>query len=340
MISSGSIPWRCWRSFQSVNVKEIEITTLDGTRLRGTLTTPGSGRGAAAALLISGSGPLDRDSNMSGQVLNGGNALATALAARAVGSLRYDKRGVGRSGGDYLATGFDQETRDAFAALDALRLAEEIDGDRLTVIGHSVGATIAIRLASADQRLAGAVLISASIQTGADVMRWQSERIAASLRGPSRLFARRFLRRQQRDRQLLLRSAEDTVRVGKSELPARWFREYMAYDPKIDLPSIRCPVLAITGRSDIQVDPDDVARIGEIVAAPFSGHTPDGLTHALRRHPGPPNLAAYGAQLRHPVDAELLEQVAAWTAARTPRRAAGADCRGQSISCDDRPGRP
>ena len=208
------------------------------------------------------------------------------------------------------------------------------------MIGHSVGATIAIRLASADQRLAGAVLISASIQTGADVMRWQSERIAASLRGPSRLFARRFLRRQQRDRQLLLRSAEDTVRVGKSELPARWFREYMAYDPKIDLPSIRCPVLAITGRGDIQVDPDDVARIGEIVAAPFSGHTPDGLTHALRRHPGPPNLAAYPAQLRHPVDAELLEQVAAWTAARTPRRAAGADCRGQSISCDDRPGRP
>ena len=111
----------------------------------------GRGRAAPAALLLNGSGPLDRDSNMPGQVLNVAPALASALAARGVASLRFDKRGVGESGGEYLTTGFDLETSDA---ADALVGAPRHAGDRpgrVTVIGHSVGATIAIRLASGDE---------------------------------------------------------------------------------------------------------------------------------------------------------------------------------------------
>jgi uncharacterized protein len=302
-----------------VSTADIELDCHDGARLSGTLTTPEgtSDRPAVAALLLSGSGPLDRDSNMTGQALNVGNALASALAAHGVASLRYNKRGVGRSAGAYLTTGFEQETLDASAALEALRRLDGIDGDRTAVVGHSVGGTIAVRLASSDRTLAGAVLLSASAQTGAEVMRWQSERIAASLTGISRLFARRFLRRQERERRRLVDSSGDILRTGKTELPARWLREFMAYDPKADLPSLRCPVLAITGRSDLQVDPDDVAHIGELVTGEFSGHTPDELTHVLRRHPGPPSLATYPAQLERPVDPELLACVAAWIAARS-----------------------
>jgi hypothetical protein len=54
--------------------------------------------------------------------------------------------------------------------------------------------------------------------------------------------------------------------------------------------SIRCPVLAVTGRKDIQVDPDDVAHIGGLVSGPFTGETPAELTHLLRVHPGPPGI--------------------------------------------------
>jgi uncharacterized protein len=301
-----------------VNAEALEFTADDGTRLHGTLTMPGSSDAVPAALLLSGSGPLDRDSNMPGQVLNVGSALASALATHGVASLRFDKRGVGRSSGDYLTTGFERETRDAGAALAALRRGSGIDVGRMTVIGHSVGATIAMRLASRNQWLAGVVLLSATIQSGAEVMRWQSERIAASLRWPSRLFRGRFLRRQEHVRQLLVASTEETVRIGRTELPARWFREHMAYDPTTDLRAIRCPVLAITGRKDVQVDPDDVARIGEQVGAGFSGETPETVTHLLRRHPGPPGLAAYRAQLKQPVDPELLERVAAWTSSVGP----------------------
>jgi pimeloyl-ACP methyl ester carboxylesterase len=261
---------------------------------------------------------LDRDSNMPGQVLNVAPALASALAARGIASLRFDKRSVGESGGDYLTTGFDLETSDAAAAVAELRRAPGIDSGRVTVIGHSVGATVAIRVGSRDHRLAGVVLLAAACRTGEEVMRRQSERIAASLTGVSRLFRGRFLRRQERARRTLTSSKDDVVRIGKEELPARWFREYMAYDPARDLPSISCPVLAVTDRKDLQVDPDDVERIGALVTAAFAGDTPDELTHILRLHPGPPSLASYPAQLKKPVDAGLLEQVAAWTAGGRP----------------------
>ena len=264
-----------------------------------------------AALLLNGSGPLDRDSNMPGQVLNVAPALAAALAARGIASLRYDKRGVGESGGDYLTTSFELETSDAADALATLR------GRRVTVIGHSVGATIAIRLAARNDWLAGIVLLAGACCSGEEVMRWQSERIAGSLRGVSRLFAGRFLRRQERTRRSLLASEGDVFRVGREKLPARWFREYMAYDPADDLTRIRCPVLAITGANDIQVDPDDVGRMGELVTAPFTGETPEGLTHLLRIHPGAPSINSYAAQLKNDVDGALVERVAAWTESRS-----------------------
>jgi hypothetical protein len=92
----------------------------------------------------------------------------------------------------------------------------------------------------------------------------------------------------------------------------------MAYDPAPDLPVIRCPILAITGRKDIQVDPDDVAHIGRLVSGPFTGETPAELTHLLRLHPGPLGIGTYRVQLRAPVDAGLLERVAEWTSAQPP----------------------
>ena len=294
--------------------ERLVVTTDDDVQLVGELTTPESAGRHPAALILSGSGPLDRDSNMPEQTLDVANAFATALATHGVASLRYDKRGVGESGGDYLSVGFDQETSDAEAALVAFRGAG-IDPERVTVVGHSAGATIAIRLASRHAWLAGAVLLSAAVHSGEEVMRWQSDRIAASLRGLARLRARRFVRSQERIRTLLLASHGDVVSIEGEELPALWLREFMAYDPARDLPSVRCPILAVTGRKDVQVDPDDVERMRALVTAPFDGETPAELTHLLRRSAGRPGLDSYPAQLAQPVDPSLLQRVVSWTSA-------------------------
>ena len=297
----------------------FEFAAPDDTRLRGTLERPSVPGTAPAALLLNGSGPLDRDSNMPGQSLNVANALADALGKRGIASLRYDKRGIGESQGDYLQMSFEDETEDARAALAALRGAPNVDPARLFVIGHSVGATIAIRLAAERGDLAGIVLLAAAARRGEEVMVVQSERIVASL-GRSGLRSRLLLRRQARARRRLLTSTGDVVRVGLNRLPARWFREFMVYDPTPDLRLIECPLLAITGGRDLQVEPEDVAAIGRLVRGPFTGSTPDRLTHVLRLDEGVPGLAGYPTQLRKPIDPELVEQVVSWVAARAEDR--------------------
>jgi pimeloyl-ACP methyl ester carboxylesterase len=281
-------------------------------RLSGTITLPTSSALPPAALVLSGSGPLDRDSNTKKMRLDVSKAIAAGLASHGVASLRYDKRGVGASGGDYLSASFDDETADARAALDALRTHPRVDADRVIVIGHSAGATVAMRLARSPTPPAGYVLLAAAAMTGVQVMEWQTHRIAATLRRPEGAMARRFERRQARHRNLIAESTTDVVRLAWVRWNARWFREYMAYDPTEALAIIDRPVLAVTGAKDLQVDPDDVARIGQIVTGTFDGDVPADLTHVLRRDPGSPTLRGYREQFRRPVDPWVVDRVSAW----------------------------
>jgi uncharacterized protein len=283
-----------------------------GTRLTGTVTRPATAGPHPGALLLSGSGPLDRDSNTARMRLDVSKAVAAGLLSHGIASLRYDKRGVGQSGGEYLSTGFDDETADARAALDSLRTHPGVDAGRVIVVGHSAGATIAMRLAAASIPPAGYVFLAGAAMTGQQVMEWQTRRIAATLPRPRAVRARRFERRQARHRALLLGSTTDTTRLAWVRWNARWLREYMAYDPTEALATIDRPVLAITGAKDIQVDPDDVARFGQVVSGPFDGDVPADLTHILRRDPGSPSLRGYREQLRRPVDAWVVDRITMW----------------------------
>jgi pimeloyl-ACP methyl ester carboxylesterase len=291
----------------------FEVPTDDGLVLEGTLLSPVGTRRRPAALILSGSGPIDRDSNLPGQVLGIASALARALAAQGVASARYDKRGVRASPGDYYSVGFEQETSDARAALAALRARPEVDPSQLVVIGHSLGATIAIRLA-ASEPIAGVVLLAATAQRGYAVLEWQTQRIAESMTGMARLWRGRFLRSQAEVIARLPQTTEDSVTIGREKLPARWFRELAAYDPRSDLAKISCPVLAITGQKDLQVDAADVAVIGSLVAGPFTGSTPPNLTHILRNDAAPANIARMPRLVREPTDAQLTADVAGWVA--------------------------
>ena len=153
-------------------------------RLVGTLCIPDDAGPFPGALLLNGSGPLDRDSNMPEQRLDVANTLAHALAALGVASLRYDKRGVGESTGSYLAAGLSEETEDARVALAVIRSDERCNG-RVAVIGHSVGATVAMRLARKSPPPDAYVLLAGAAKSGAEVMEWQSHRIATTLPAPA-----------------------------------------------------------------------------------------------------------------------------------------------------------
>jgi pimeloyl-ACP methyl ester carboxylesterase len=288
--------------------------TLEGSL---TFATPPSG---AAALLISGSGPIDRDSNSKRLAIDVMSQVAAHLAAAGIASLRYDKRGVGASDGSFHAAGFHDNVADSRAALDALRARPEVDPDRIVVIGHSEGALIASVLAG-DEHLAGVALLAGSAHSGRDVLTWQARQIAPTLPTPARWLMRLFrqdLERTQAKRLArLAATTDDVVRIQFVKVNAKWFREFMSFEPAEALRRAELPVLAITGSKDLQVDPADVAAMERIVPGPFTGHVVDDVTHLLRAEAGPPSIRTYRKQARRPVDGRVMALVTDWVVAAT-----------------------
>ena len=292
----------------------------DGVSLRGTLQLPDAETRPAAALLISGSGPLDRDSNWKRMKVDVMRQVATHLAAAGVASLRYDKRGVGESGGDYRSAGLHDNIADASAALTALRARSEIDPQRIVVIGHSEGALIAAELA-ADTDLDGVVLLAGAATTGEEVLTWQARQLAPTLPRPvrwiMRLLRQDLVETQTKRLARIKASTDDVIRINFVKLNAKWFREFMAHDPTAGLGAAAVPVLAITGSKDIQVNPADVDAMERLVQTPFVGVVPENITHLLRSEAGPASLRTYKKQVRRPVDSGVLATITEWIATTT-----------------------
>lgn len=282
--------------------------------LEGTLTIAGDTPGPAA-LLISGSGPIDRNSNAKRLDINVMSELATHLAASGIASLRYDKRGVGNSDGDYFATGLHDNIHDARAALEALRARPEVDPTQVFVIGHSEGAIIASDLASDDQ-LAGAILLSGTARNGHDVLTWQARQIAPTLPRPVRwlvnVLGQDLERTQSKRLARIAASSDDVVRIQFVKLNAKWFREFMTYEPSNALRQAQVPILAITGSKDIQVDPADIDAMRRVVPTAFIGHVVDDVTHLLRTETGPASVRTYKKQARRPIDLGVATLVTGW----------------------------
>lgn len=272
----------------------------------------------AAALLIPGSGRTDRDSDVrlpGGLKLRGAitRAVAEALGTVGVSTLRFDKRGVGASGGDFLTTGMDRRFADVRAARDWL--AARTAGLPLLAAGHSEGSYYAARLA-ADGEAAGAVLLSGSARTGGEVLTWQTEQLASRIPASTRLILRLMrtdvVRAQRKNLAKIMASPADVVRLQGTRVGARWVRDFVAYDPAPVLARITVPVLAITGAHDLQVPPDDVGAIGRLVQGPFEGHVVPGLSHMLRPDPDWIGPRGYRRQARQPVSGDVLRLITHW----------------------------
>jgi pimeloyl-ACP methyl ester carboxylesterase len=272
----------------------------------------------AAALLLAGSGRSDRNSDArlpGGQTLRIGvdRAVAEALAGARVSTLRYDKRGVGASGGDYLRAGMDDRRADARAALGWL--SARTAGLPLLAVGHSEGAWYAAEL-GADQAVAGAVLLAGGARPGRQILSWQTEMVTARLPRLARAIVRitrTDLIGSQRKRVARIEASQaDVIRIQGIRINARWFRDFLAYDPRPVLARITVPVLAITGGQDVQVPPADVEATGRMVQGPFEGHVAGDLSHLLRPDPGSAGPRGYRRAVRQPVSPEVLRLITGW----------------------------
>ncbi|GLX05397.1 alpha/beta fold hydrolase [Microbispora sp. NBRC 16548] len=300
-------------------MRDIDLAFASGgERLAGTLTLPDGDGPFPAVLLVPGSGPVDRDSDHRRLPLGVTRQLAAAFAAAGIASLRYDKRGVGASTGRFLAAGFRDNMDDAGAALAALRERPELDPGHVALAGHSEGALIAANLAAHDPAVAAVVLLAGTAGSGAETLRWQAARLAPTLpafvRAVLRLTRTDLVAKVTKNHERIRRTTTDVARIGGVRVNARWTREFLDYDPAADLARIHAPVLAVTGDKDLQVNPEDLARMAELVPGPIETHVIPDLSHILRRQPGPPSLRAYRREAREPIDARVEELVTGWLA--------------------------
>ncbi|GAB3891046.1 alpha/beta hydrolase [Kibdelosporangium lantanae] len=294
---------------------ETIVTTPDGVALHGTLTLPAGPGPHPAVLCLPGSGRVDRESNAGRLRMALGTPLAEALARQGIASLRYDRRGVGASPGDWRAVGFVDNRVDAASALRALRARPEIREQAVGVVGHSEGAVHAMWL-GAHERPAAVVLLAGYARPGKQALQWQGSRLADTMPRPLRPLLPLLRRMATKQLAKLEGTTTDVARIGLARLNARWWREQLTYDPRVDLPGIHAPVLAITGEKDLQVDPSDLDVVASMVPGGADVRRVADLTHVLRRDPGRASVLSYGRLLRQPVDAELLAEVAQWLGQR------------------------
>ncbi|MBU1036114.1 alpha/beta fold hydrolase [bacterium] len=267
-----------------------------GITLAGTLTLP-LGKGPfPAVLLITGSGPQDRNETIFNH--RPFLVLADYLTRQGVAVLRVDDRGVGKSTGDFSQATSEDFALDVLAGIEYLKTRKEINPKQIGLIGHSEGGLIAPMVAVKSPDVVFIVLMAGTGLTGEEILYLQSDLISKAMGvneeeiAKSRQFNEKIFSvikeeedneiAKERLRQMVMAylaelSEEEKNRIGVSEeslkaqlqnLLSPWSRFFLTYDPKPTLSKVKCPILAINGEKDFQVPPkENLSAIEEALKA-------------------------------------------------------------------------
>jgi pimeloyl-ACP methyl ester carboxylesterase len=251
-----------------------------GIDLSGTLTIPEKQGRYPLAILITGSGPQNRDEELLGHKTF--LVLADYLTRLGFAVFRYDDRGVGQSKGDFkAATSFDFAS-DAEAALDILKKRADIDSARTGFIGHSEGGMIAPIIASRRKDVAFIVLMAGPGLTGEQILLLQASLISKTEGADEKTI--KTTDKLSRDIYSVLKKIKDNEQAAQklkiliadfdkknakdtsyqpmsateadaqiASLTSDWFRCFLTFNPEVYLSKVQCPVLAINGSLDLQV---------------------------------------------------------------------------------------
>lgn len=273
--------------FPYTNSEVLFENKAAGIALDGTLSVPHGDGPFACAVLVTGSGPQDRDESLMGH--RPFAVIADHLARHGIAVLRYDDRGVGKSKGKFTGATTDDFAGDALAAVEFAKSRTELDPTKLGIIGHSEGGLIAPMCAAQSKDVAFIVLLAGTGLSGAELMPIQGELIALAsgtaladaeeqardsesifalivagkgdeeVRAAIRAIAIRQLKSADETKDMsdedLDKRADAAARESAAQLLAPWFKRFLMLDPRVNLRQVKCPVLAINGEKDFQVPP-------------------------------------------------------------------------------------
>ena len=251
-----------------------------GISLAGTLTLPKKDGVFPVVILISGSGPQNRDEELLGH--KPFLVLSDYLTRNGIAVLRYDDRGVEQSKGDFtMATSADFAT-DVESAISYLKTRKEINIKKIGLIGHSEGGLIAPMVASTSKDVAFIVLLAGTGIQGDQILLLQQKLIGkASGISDVDLQKNEIENRkifdivnesnnlEQLNNELTIyltqslndnpagMSDDDFVKLQVKQIANPWMQYFIKYDPTPALEKVKCPVLAINGEKDLQVPPKE-----------------------------------------------------------------------------------
>ena len=267
--------------YKSEEVKFVNAEA--GDTLAGTLTLPNQGGPFTAVILVSGSGPQDRNEELLGH--KPFLVLSDYLTRKGVAVLRYDDRGIGESTGDFRSATSEDFADDVLSAVEFLKLRNDIN--KIGIAGHSEGGIIAPMAAVKSDDVDFIVLMAGTGVRGDSILMLQTKLIMRASGSDDATISRDLeIYRQiysilvsdtdeetiKRDLSAILDESykylteEEKAEVGTKDqmiemqlkvLLSPWFRYFVKYDPYPTLKEVKCPVLAINGEKDLQVPPKE-----------------------------------------------------------------------------------
>ncbi|MCC7031058.1 MAG: alpha/beta hydrolase [Chitinophagaceae bacterium] len=223
-----------------------ETVSNKGVTLYGTLTLPAHAHGTMPlVIIIPGSGPTDRDCNGQGFKSEAYKKMAATLALNGIASLRYDKRGVGKS---KLEKFKEEDMNFALSISDASAVIEKFDKDprfsKIIVAGHSEGSLIGMMCAKEKHKF---ISIAGVSMPASEVVKEQLKGKLGELEAPTfkKLDSLRAGMDVTCDNPMLLSLLRPSV------LP--YMKSWFKLDPSAEIKKLQCPILIINGTKDLQV---------------------------------------------------------------------------------------
>lgn len=239
-----------------------------GFNLAGTITKPANATTPLPALiLIGGSGPTDRDETVAGIPVFG--HLARDLVAAGFIVVRYDKRGVGQSGGRAESVTIADYAEDARSVLLWLEKRKDVDKNRIGLVGHSEGAAVALLAAGRERGKVGAIALLAGPSTnGATIVLEQQKHLLDQMKIDDGQRAEKVALQEKINTAVISgRGWQDLPEAARKVADTPWFYSFLTFDPERAMRDTRQPVLIVQGELDTQVKPYHADKLAAFAKA-------------------------------------------------------------------------